>query len=180
MVVRMKLRSRLGEIIADPSEVLPLLARFLSVDEQSMTSETNETSSLPDLENRTHDAYAAWIAALAEDGPLVVAIQDVHEADRSTRSLAEALLPVTDRAPLLLVFTARPTNGTEGWRLLQGILAEYRHRTVTSSWSRCRRSRPVCSWTRSRRRGNLMTRRRPISSRELEAIHSSPRSYSGC
>jgi class 3 adenylate cyclase/DNA-binding SARP family transcriptional activator len=125
MVVRMKLRSRLGEILPEASEVFPLLARFLSVDEEPTTITPQS-----ELETGVFDAYATWISAIAEVGPIVVAIEDVHEADRSTRTLAQVLLPVTDRAPLLLAFTARPTNGTEGWKLLQGILADYRHRTT--------------------------------------------------
>src|SRR5205807_4888410 len=75
-------------------------------------------------------AYSTWIEALARDRPVVVALEDVHWADPQTRELAEAVLAVTDREPVLVVCTFRSDPTSEGWKLRTRVLAEYSHRTT--------------------------------------------------
>jgi class 3 adenylate cyclase len=74
------------------------------------------------------DAYAAWIEALTAQQPVVLALDDAHWANPSTRSLAEHLLELTDRAPLLVVVALRPDPDSEGWALRLRMLADYAHR----------------------------------------------------
>jgi predicted ATPase/class 3 adenylate cyclase len=76
------------------------------------------------------DAYAAWLEALTDQQPVVVALDDAHWANPSTRRLAEYLLDLTDRAPLLLVVAMRPEPESEGWALRVKMLAEYAHRAT--------------------------------------------------
>jgi predicted ATPase len=60
----------------------------------------------------------------------VLALDDAHWANPSTRALAEHLLELTDRAPLLLVVAMRPDPDTEGWALRLRMLADYSHRAT--------------------------------------------------
>jgi class 3 adenylate cyclase len=75
-------------------------------------------------------AYAAWLEALTAHQPVVLALDDAHWANPSTRALAEHLLELTDRAPLLLVVAMRPDPDTEGWGLRLRMLADYSHRAT--------------------------------------------------
>jgi predicted ATPase len=84
-------------------------------------------------EDGPNEAYAAWIEALTRQRPVVLALEDVHWANASTRTLAEALLEVADRSPLLLVTTMRGDPESEGWRLRLRMLADYAHRTTQLS-----------------------------------------------
>ena len=75
-------------------------------------------------------AYVAWIEALAAQAPVVLAIEDLHWAHASTRELAEDLLALTDRAPLLLVATLRRDTASEGWRFRTRVLTDFSHRAT--------------------------------------------------
>ena len=68
--------------------------------------------------------------SLARQGPVVVALEDVHWADPSTRELAEDLLELADQLPLLIVATLRPERASEGWGLRMRVLADYPHRAA--------------------------------------------------
>jgi class 3 adenylate cyclase len=130
IAVRTKARAKLGALLGPRlPDVLPALGRLLSVKlEPELESRVRE---LPPeaLAAELHRAYRTWVDALAGQGPVVLALEDVHYADRCTRELAEDLLTVTDRAPLLLVFTSRPDPSSEGSRLRLRVLADYAHRT---------------------------------------------------
>jgi DNA-binding SARP family transcriptional activator len=131
MVVRMKLRSRLDELLGDRSnDVLPYLGRLLAVNVDPALDEAIESMAPAELEERMREAYRVWVAGLADRGPVVLAIEDVHDADVSTRILAQSLLPITDEAPVLLAFTLRPITASEGWRFSQRVFADFRHRTT--------------------------------------------------
>ena len=53
------------------------------------------------------DAFAAALGSLAGDGALVVALDDVHQADPSTREVLDYLARNPPQAPVLLVAAAR-------------------------------------------------------------------------
>jgi len=131
IAVRTKARAKLGGLLGPRlPDVLPALGRLLSVKlEPELEARIRDLP--PDaLASELHRAYRTWIEALAERGPVVLALEDIHYADRSTRELAEDLLEVTDRAPLLLVVTSRPDASSETARLRLRVLAEYAHRTA--------------------------------------------------
>ena len=74
--------------------------------------------------------YVAWVEALAAEAPVVLALEDLHWAHASTRELAEDLLELTDRAPLLLVATLRRDTASEGWRFRTRVLTDFSHRST--------------------------------------------------
>ena len=89
-----------------------------------------EASAAPD---EIREGYVAWVEALTEQGPVVLAIDDLHWAQASSRELAEDLLGLTDRAPLLLVVTLRRDPASEGWRFRTRVLTEFSHRATELS-----------------------------------------------
>jgi len=128
VLVRTKTRARLGALLgARSSEALPALLRLLKA--RLEPDEDRELPAPADLAAAIRAAYRTWIAALAEHGPVIVAIEDLHWADPSARAVAEELLSLTDGAPLLLAFTLRPGQ-SEGARLRLHALAEFAHRTI--------------------------------------------------
>ncbi len=74
--------------------------------------------------------YVAWVEALAERGPIVLAVEDLHWAHASTRELAEDLLELTDRLPLMVVATLRREPASEGWRFRTRVLTDFSHRST--------------------------------------------------
>jgi class 3 adenylate cyclase len=116
IAIRTKARAKLGGLGLDAE--LPAFGRLLGV-------------ALAEGEGAAPgEAYAAWLEALTAHQPVVLALDDVHWANPSTRALAEHLLDVTDRAPLLLVVAMRPEPDTEGWALRLRMLADFAHRST--------------------------------------------------
>jgi class 3 adenylate cyclase len=123
IVVRTRARARLGPLFGDdPGRALPGLGRLLRIElgQGAGGAEGSEA----------RRAYVAWIDALAGQGPAVLAVEDLHWAHSSTRELAEDLLEVTERAPLLLVATLRRDPDSEGWRFRTRVLTEFSHRAT--------------------------------------------------
>jgi predicted ATPase len=81
-----------------------------------------------DLAERLRAAYVGWLGAVAQGGPVILAIEDVNWADGSSAALVGAVMALTDRAPIGLVLTLRPEAGSTGWELRTRALADYGHR----------------------------------------------------
>ena len=120
IVVRTRARARLGTLFGgDPVRTLPGLARLMRMPASPAAEPADARGD-----------YVAWITALMEQGPVVVALEDLHWAHVSTRELAEDLLALTDRGPLLLVATLRRDTASEGWRFRSRVLADFAHRST--------------------------------------------------
>jgi class 3 adenylate cyclase len=116
IAVRTKARAKLGGLGLDAE--LAAFGRLLGV----ALTESDAAAAAPG------EAYAAWLEALTAQQPVVLALDDAHWANPSTRALAEHLLELTERAPLLLVVAMRPDPESEGWALRLRMLADYAHR----------------------------------------------------
>jgi class 3 adenylate cyclase len=130
VMVRTRLRARLSAVVGDRlGAVLPYLGRMLSVRLDPEMEEPLAGLPSDEVASRIRSAYRQWVEGLSAQGPVVVALEDLHWADRSTRELAEDLLPLTDRAAVLIAATLRPDPTSEGWRFRIGVMAEYAHRS---------------------------------------------------
>ncbi|MGW6819880.1 BTAD domain-containing putative transcriptional regulator [Streptomyces sp. NPDC055005] len=74
---------------------------------------------------RLHRAFSAWLRTAAGNGPLAVAIEDLHRADGETLALLERTAELTG-APVLVIATYRPADAGDR---LTGTLAELAHRS---------------------------------------------------
>jgi class 3 adenylate cyclase len=129
--VRTKLRAKLGLLpTSQLPEVMPYLARLLSLRLEPADEARVLGPGAQGLAASLRGAYRAWITSLVRQGPVVIALEDVHWADASTRELAEDLLDLADLAPLLLIATSRVDPSSEGWRLRVRILSDYSHRAL--------------------------------------------------
>jgi len=122
VVVRTRARARLAPLLGDdPRDALPGLGRLLRI---RLGPDVAEDS------GEVRRAYVTWMEALAGQAPVVLGLEDLHWAHASTRELADDLLELTDRAPLLLVATLRRDTASEGWRFRTRVLTEFSHRAT--------------------------------------------------
>jgi class 3 adenylate cyclase len=131
LAVRTKLRARMNVTLGPRAEeVLPYLAKLLSVRVEPEIEQ--DLARLPPnvLAGHVREAFRVWIESLAASRPAVIAVDDLHWADPSTRELAGDLLDLTDRAPVLVVTTFRPDPTSEAWRYRLAVMGEYSHRAV--------------------------------------------------
>lgn len=134
IVVRTRLQAQLAGVLHDHvDEVMPYLGHLLGIKHDDFNAAVLAAPSPDDLAERVRLAFGRWIAALARTAPVVVAIEDMHVADPATCRVAEALLPLTDEAPLLLAVTMRPEPDSSGWSFHVHALASHPHRMVEVS-----------------------------------------------
>ena len=126
-----KLRAQLGLLPASQlSDVLPYLARFLSLKLDPEDEERLRRLSPHELAVELRRSYRTWIESLARQGPVVVAIEDIHWTDPSSRELIDELHELVERTPLLLLATTRIDPDSEGWKVRIRALSDYPHRTT--------------------------------------------------
>jgi ABC-type transport system substrate-binding protein/class 3 adenylate cyclase len=128
--VRVTLRRRLEELFGvRVMETHPYLAALLGV-----TPEPEATSRLAELspealQFRTFEVVRELLQRLAQDGPVVVALEDLHWADATSLQLVERIFSDTEVAALLVILTSRPERDHPSWRLKEAAARELPHRT---------------------------------------------------
>ena len=86
----------------------------------------DERARMSPLELETLKRYASSVIgllrALGTNGPIVVALEDLHWADApSIDLLLGGVMPLANELPLFIVATSRLDRESEGWRLVSGV-----------------------------------------------------------
>jgi ABC-type oligopeptide transport system substrate-binding subunit/class 3 adenylate cyclase len=126
--VRVGLRRRLEQLFGtDADELYPYLGGLLEVAlEREAAARTSELS--PEaLQWRTFEVVGQLFARLAEDGPLVLAFEDLHWADPTSVLLLEQLLSLAEDMPVVLVLSLRPERDHGSWGLREHAGREFPH-----------------------------------------------------
>jgi adenylate cyclase len=90
---------------AEVPATVPYFARLLGIP----TGESDVDQLEPEeFRRRLHRAFADWLSALAEGGPSVLAIEDIHWADPSTLDLTSSLSSLAAERRLVVYMIGRP------------------------------------------------------------------------
>ena len=119
---------RLAKLLApNADDLLPWLVSLIGADRAPEAA-----AGLPAelIQRRVHGAFAALLERVAADGPVAVALEDLHWADESSALLVEHLLPLTERAAVLLVLTGRLERDRPLARVASTAVHELPHRCV--------------------------------------------------
>ena len=128
LALRTKLRARAGALLGTQEEALPYLGLLLSIRLEPDVERELLALSADELSERMQESFVRWAEALASTRPLVLAIDDLHWADRTTRDLAERLLALTDRSAVMLAVALRPDPSSEGWAFRLAAQTRFAHR----------------------------------------------------
>ncbi len=128
--VRLSLQREVTRLFQDRvPEHRPYLAALLGLplepEDQGRVSELSPEA----MQYRTFEVVRSLVARLADDGPVAVALEDLHWADPTSLQLLERLLSDTEDLPLLLVVTSRREPTHPSWRVMESAQRELPHRT---------------------------------------------------
>ena len=127
--VRVALRRRIEELFGErAAETYPYLGAMLGISLEPDAAGHLAELSPEALQYRTFEVVRHLIERLASDGPLVVALEDLHWGDPTSVQLVERLLAVTEDAAVLLVLTERPERDHPAWAVRETAAREFPHR----------------------------------------------------
>ena len=101
-MVRQKLEQRVGALVGEDADVLPPLLQLYDINATQGSPIDREA-----YKTRLQESLRALIGKLAERGPLVVCLQDLHWADPSTIELLRHLA-ASDLTSVMTLYNYRP------------------------------------------------------------------------
>jgi ABC-type oligopeptide transport system substrate-binding subunit/class 3 adenylate cyclase len=128
--MRVSLRREVERLFGERAlEIYPYLGAMLG-----LTLEADAGSRLAELspeavQYRTFEVVGALLTRLAEERPVVLAIDDLHWADPTSLQLTEQLLAITDTAAVLVLIKHRPEPDHPSWRVKTIAAERYPHRS---------------------------------------------------
>jgi ABC-type transport system substrate-binding protein len=128
--VRVALRRRLDRLFGDRVlEVYPYLGALLGLALEPEAQARLDELSPEALQYRTFEVVRLLVGRLAEDGPVAVAVEDLHWADATSLQLLERLMQDTESTSLLLVLTSRLERDHPWWAVKEAAARELPHRS---------------------------------------------------
>lgn len=119
-VERPELSTLAGSWLAEVARILPELRERLPG-----IPPADRDGGSPASKRRLHEAIARCLEAVAEEGPVLLAVDDVHWADVSSLEVLHFLAHRLREAPVLLVATYRPAElSPEARRFARSLMAD--------------------------------------------------------
>ena len=127
-IARTRLRVALRALVGDRADqLIGALASVLDID--LGTSATSGAPADPQgLRSQLVLAVHAVLEGLAQRGPIIVAIEDLHWADAASVELLITLAELTDFHHLMVLVTGRPETEGNAWNFRQHVERHYGHR----------------------------------------------------
>ena len=133
--IKAALRGRLLEFFGEEeaSNVLPYLAHLLGLTLEGDEGELIQRMDGEAIKYQTLTYLSDYFERLAADAPTVLVLEDLHWADPSSLEALERLLPLTDRAALMLVLLMRVDRQHDSWAMKTSAEQDFPHRTTEIS-----------------------------------------------
>jgi predicted ATPase len=96
-------------------EIYPYLGALLGLGLEPEAQDRLAELSPEALQYRTFEVVRTLMSRLAQDGPVAIALEDLHWADATSLQLLERLMEDTEVSALLLVLTGRPERDHPSW-----------------------------------------------------------------
>ncbi|HLF28278.1 MAG TPA: adenylate/guanylate cyclase domain-containing protein [Anaerolineae bacterium] len=124
-----QLKARLAELAPGrETDLAPYLSGLFEITPTGEDIERVRYLEPPHIRQRLFQSTVELVEHLAQARPLVLAFEDLHWADPTSLELIEQLLPLTDRAPLLILALFRPRRQEPAWRFHESATRDYAHR----------------------------------------------------
>ncbi len=124
----------LSHLIPDQAEwTYPYLAKILGLPIPSQIVDQLSWMDEESLLWQNARAVQAWLSALADQKPLLLAFEDLHWMDSASARLLEQIMPAVAHKPILILSTFRPEPERPAWRLREAARSTY-SKYYTESW----------------------------------------------
>ena len=127
--VRVALRRSVDHLFGERADAIyPYLGSLFGLVLEPAPAQRLAELSPEALQYRIFEVVQELIARLAEDGPVVVVLEDLHWADATSLQLLERLLGQTESSALVLVLTMRLERDHAAWRVKESAARRLPHR----------------------------------------------------
>lgn len=117
--VRSALRERVADLLSGTLDVLPYLGSMLGLEPEPEAADQLRGLSAETLNYRVAESVGAVLVRLANERPVIVAIEDLHWSDLTSIQLTDRLLATAGARRILFVLTMRPDPDHPSWQLRQ-------------------------------------------------------------
>jgi class 3 adenylate cyclase/tetratricopeptide (TPR) repeat protein len=126
-----KLEDSVFSLFAEQTaDILPYLASVLALEVRETYREKVAYLDAEALGRQVYLAARRFFERLAGDQPLILLFDDLHWMDDASARLLEHLLPLVERAPILIMGLSRVEAGTTGDQIARLAKKEYPERTI--------------------------------------------------
>jgi class 3 adenylate cyclase/tetratricopeptide (TPR) repeat protein len=127
---RVRLKARVSDLLGERfDDCAPHLARLLGVELGPPLDRRFEGMPGDVLRAGLTRSYIAWLTAVAERSPVVLALDNFGSISEPGSELAASILDALERAPILLLVSLRPERRTPGWEIRVRALADFAYRS---------------------------------------------------
>ncbi len=126
---RVALRRGVERVFGAPADEAPYLGAMLDLTLEPDPAARMAELSPEALRYRTFEVVRTLLERLAADGPVVVALEDLHWADPTSIQLVERLLSLSEEAAVLLLVAQRPERDHPSWAVKEAAARALPHRT---------------------------------------------------
>jgi class 3 adenylate cyclase/tetratricopeptide (TPR) repeat protein len=124
-----QIRSRLERTFPRRSdEIAPFIATLIGIQLESEAAERVQYLEPPRLRGMIFMHVASLFEGLLASRPVILYLDDLHWADPTSLELLQSLLPLTDRAPLMIISAFRPRRQEPSWGFHEVAERDYYHR----------------------------------------------------
>jgi class 3 adenylate cyclase/tetratricopeptide (TPR) repeat protein len=126
--VRIALRRAVDQLFQRPAgDAYKYLAALLGIASDDHAGGPEPEVAAEELQQRIFAAVGALLDRMAQDRPVVVALEDLHWADATSTKLVRSLLPIVERSAVLLVMTQRDERDHAAWALKEVAARDFPH-----------------------------------------------------
>jgi class 3 adenylate cyclase len=131
--IKVRLRGRLDALFGDDDPVPQrqvFLGNLLGLHLDAEAAEHVRSLGPNELRAATVESVTTLVRRLADDGPVVVAFDDLHWADGDSIALVGELLELADSAAVLVVVAQRLERSHPSWAVHEQALRQHAHRST--------------------------------------------------
>jgi class 3 adenylate cyclase/tetratricopeptide (TPR) repeat protein len=130
----LQVKNRVAALLPERAgEIVPFLATLLEIPPTGDDLEKVKFLEPPQLRSLIFNAVSAFLEQLAAAQPLALVLDDVHWIDPTSLDLLEFMLPLADRAAVLIIAAYRPRRQELSWRFHETAEREWAHRYTAIS-----------------------------------------------